>query len=329
MTEPAVLTSAEVVAVLDCGEAVHHAAACGPSHVMGVTLAGDLVRVSASGSIDVVDHLAVTPTAIGVMPTGAVVGHALGAIIRSRGVTERVPTKEPVSAVAVGMTEVAFAAGQHVHRGSGGSVAAGIGTVRDLAWVGRRDLFVAVGTQGLAWIDLDECAVEGVVDLATLLTVDVSTDGERVVAGSLAGAVHVLAVWGGEGSELEGYPDRVRHVAWTRADTAASVVAVADDEITVWAVEGVSCADEPTCLHGHETAITALAAAPSHGLIASGDAEGVVRLWRPDRVPEPLVRVDIAASVTALVWTADARHLAAFDRSGRVAVVAVRAGVLA
>jgi hypothetical protein len=329
MTEPAVLTSAEVVAVLDCGEAVHHAAACGPSHVTGVTLTGDLVRVSARGTIDVVDRLGIVPMALGVMPTGEVVGHESGAIIRSRGVTERPVVSGPVATIAVGMTEVAFAAGEHVHRGSGGSVAARIGTVRDLAWIGRRDLFVAVGTQGLAWIDLDRCVVEGVVELATLLTVNVSADGERIVAGSLAGAVHVLAVWGGEGSELEGYPDRVRHVAWTRSDAAASVVAVADDEITVWAVEGVSCADEPTCLHGHEAAITALAAASAHGLLASGDAEGVVRLWRPDRVPEPLVRVDVAASVTALVWTADARHLAVFDRSGRVTVVAVRAGVLA
>jgi hypothetical protein len=329
VTDPHLLTSAEVVAVHDCPETVHHAAPVGPTRVMAITLAGDVLRLSGEDGIEIVARYDLVPTSFAVTPVGHVVGHGGGAIITARGYNELISRPDPVVAIASGRTTIALASGADVVLGAGDELAAGIGVVRDLAWLGRQDLFVAVGTKGLAWLDLETLGVEGVVHLSTLLSVAAGPDGERVAAGSLAGAVHVIDAWGGEGFELEGYPDRVRHVSWLCGGDLRGVVAVADDEITMWSVDAEGCADEPVCLYGHDEAITALEAAPAAGLVASGDASGSVRIWRPDRVTEPLAQVTMGSSVTALVWTADCQHLAVFDRSGQVAWVAVRLGLVA
>lgn len=193
-------------------------------------------------------------------------------------------------------------------------------------------LVAAVGTAGIAIVDLALGVVDTRVELEAPLSVAADPTGETLAAGDLGGSIHVLRV-GDEtnGRELTGYPDRVRLLGW--AEHGQWLIATSDDELTCWPMVGDPGeqwpADEPESCLGHDEPITALAATPLHDLAATGDAVGHVAVWSLRAPHQPIATVELDGEVTALAWSSDGARLAAGDVNGDLQVCAVARGQVA
>lgn len=185
-------------------------------------------------------------------------------------------------------------------------------------------LWVVGGAEGLAIVDVALGCIDTRVDINGVQAV--ACDDRTIVAADLAGAVHVMALSEPDrGIELTGYRDPVRHLALT----TTGVVAAADDELTIWTVDRAGrTADEPVCAVAHDQPITALAAR-ADGMLASGDAAGVVRFWSPALIDHPVGEATLDGEVTIIDWARHGDLVACGTVTGQVAVYAVERGSLA
>lgn len=146
-----------------------------------------------------------------------------------------------------------------------------------------------------------------------------------MVAADSVGVVHVLELADlADGVGVDGYPDAVRLV--DIASDGRLFAACTDDEVTWWTVSDVGeVADEPQCCVGHDAAITACAIGSS-GFLATGDANGIVRLWSSQLRDLPLGALHLDGEVTVLSWSRCGGRLAVGTTTGEVVIAAVEAG---
>ena len=212
--------------------------------------------------------------------------------------------------------------------GAGHPVEVGIGSITCLARVSPSIVAVG-GAEGLALVDVWTAMVDARVRTSSVLALACDRSARFVAAGELGGSVQLVTIGReSDGRSLDGYPDRVRLVAF--AGDGELLVATADDELTFWTVHPDGTTDEvPDCRIGHEVPITALAVSPCGGYVASGDAVGVVALWSRRELSDPIARVELDGEVLALGWRPDGRELAAGTASGVQATWRVEPGLVA
>ena len=265
------------------------------------------------------------------LAVGALDGAAI--IVSRRGDAALFRTGSAVrSAVVIGDRAV-FAAGDDlvVSGGSSGSaqdaVPLGIGALTALTRV-EGSMVLAGGVRGVAWFDVSLLAIDGRIDLPTIVSASADPRRRFVAAGDLGGSVHVLRPGVDDASELTGYPDRVALLAWMAS--GAGLCATADDELTVWRATDEGLEDrEPVRLVAHDRAITALAASPTSDLVATGDTGGDLYLWSPLRVDAPVAHVSVDGVVLALAWSPSGRELVVSTSMGELLRCAVVPGSIA
>ena len=125
---------------------------------------------------------------------------------------------------------------------------------------------------------------------------------------------------------VTGYPDPVRHLGLSQ--DGATVIAGADDELTWWGVDETGRVDdEPSSSVAHDAPISACAIGAT-GFVATGDHDGVVRLWSPRLRDLPVAAVHVDGEVTALLWGPWGDHLAIGTITGEVVVATLAVGEL-
>lgn len=196
-------------------------------------------------------------------------------------------------------------------------------SVLSVVWAPREPPWLLVGgPRGVRAFSPDDPSPEPVwvaTRVGAALALDVHPGGHRVAVADLAGEVRVLPIGGDEEHVLSGYPDRVRLVRWCHGGRA--LAAEADDEVTVWPVDGDAIpGDRPVHLVRHPAPVSALASHPTSELVASGDGEGGVRIWSSttgDVVTERLGE----GAVCALAWSPDGWAIAVGMASGAVGLI--------
>lgn len=207
------------------------------------------------------------------------------------------------------------------------SVDARIGDIRHLAVVQGGLLFVG-GVSGGAWVDTTLDLVDDIVAAPTLIAVAVDPLHRFVAAGDLAGSIHVIGVGDTVGNELSGYPDRVHLLGWL--PSGRGLCAAADDELTVWAADRVGVGDsDPQQLVGHDRPITALAAHPRVDVVITGDSGGLIRLWSPAVVDEPVASAQLSGVILGVAWHPDGHRIAVGTSDGNLTVLGMRSGSVA
>jgi WD40 repeat protein len=128
-------------------------------------------------------------------------------------------------------------------------------------------------------LDPDNGELEGTYDEhdAALLAAVFAPDGSRVVTSARGGGLHL---WHGESMDRHGsFTDTGGDVCQLAASPAWGIAAAGSDGILRLYQPGQK---EPWLeLRGHRDAITALTATPDGALLATGSADGEVRVWSP------------------------------------------------
>ena len=106
------------------------------------------------------------------------------------------------------------------------------------------------------------------------------------------------------------------------------VVAGSDDELSWWHIddEGV-ISGAPECGIGHDTPITCCDVGAT-GFVATGGADGLVRLWSPDLRDIPVSSMHLDSEVTVLRWSVDGERLAMGTTTGGLVIADVVSGEL-
>lgn len=197
------------------------------------------------------------------------------------------------------------------------------GTVLAVGWVRSQRWLVAAGAGGVRAFDPAIRSLDPVwhaPSAGAVLGLDVHPDGQAVAVADLAGEVRVLRVGQEEETVLSGYPDSVRLVTW--CDHGRTLAAEADDEVTVWSALDGEPGERPLHLVRHGGRVTSLRAAPSSGLVASGDDDGEVRVWDAT-TGRVRAAVRALAAITAVAWSPDSRTLAVGTADGHVGLAAL------
>lgn len=153
----------------------------------------------------------------------------------------------------------------------------------------------------------------------SMLALAWSPNGEYIAAGGQDCSVHFWIVKTGEDLQMQGYPTKVRELAW---DAGSRYLATGGAEVvTVWDCAGAGPAGTtPIQLEAHKDHLNCLGYQHQGNLLASGSEDGLVALWHPGKQQGALALAQHAAPVSQLAWSADDQRLAVGTADGSVLV---------
>jgi multidrug resistance efflux pump len=145
-------------------------------------------------------------------------------------------------------------------------------------------------------------------------SVTITSDGRTLASGGLDGVVRLWDL--SSGKELRLIRGGSRHMAL--APDGKALATSSGKTITLW---DATTGKERKTTAGHEFEVSALAFAPNSAFLASGSANGMMRLW--DAVTGKQLgklRLEFRTRVTSLAFTADSRTLVSGCRDGTIHV---------
>ena len=154
----------------------------------------------------------------------------------------------------------------------------------------------------------------------SLLTMAIAPSGKWLASGNQDHSVHVWRLWTGDDLEMSGYPTKVDAIAWDHRSRFLAVGGVGD--VTVWDFAGKGPqGTRPRTLEGFAQKVNVVSFQRRGPLLAAGSADGLIALWDPARATHAADVVALRASVSAIDWSPDDRHVLAGTADGDVAVV--------
>jgi WD40 repeat protein len=189
-------------------------------------------------------------------------------------------------------------------------------TVSGLSWRGDGSALAAACYGGVHIVTLGSAVkARHLAWKGSLISIGWSPDAKVIACGSQDASVHFWRLASGRDSQMRGYPQKPKALAWDReskllATTGASTV-------TLWDFRGKGPeGTKPIQLRGHGSTCTQVAFSNRRCLLASGGQDHAVLLWEPRVSALPLRAATLDAEVTALAFHPDGHVLVAADASG-------------
>ncbi|WP_341703703.1 WD40 repeat domain-containing protein [Ferrovibrio sp.] len=146
-----------------------------------------------------------------------------------------------------------------------------------------------------------------------------SGDGRFVMTATQENELHGWRLADGADMRMSGYPAKPKGLSWSRDGRWLATSGA--DVVVVWDCRGKGPMGSKPVELSQGALVTAVAFHPRHGLVASGHADGRLRLGRlADESSIELEQVG-AAPVTSLAWTSDGRWLIAGGEGGAAALL--------
>lgn len=198
-------------------------------------------------------------------------------------------------------------------------------TVAAIAWSGSAELATACYGR-VAFFDGKTGERRQTLEWkGSLVSMVLSPDGDIVACGSQDNSVHFWRRSTSEDSMMSGYPGKPSALAF---DSSGTVLATGGGEqVTVWSFAGDGPeGTRPGELKMHVRPLARLSFSRRGMLLASGDREGGVAIWkvRRDGTGDVAGAAIVMGAVSELAWRPDGRSLAALDGQGTITTWRVR-----
>lgn len=151
-----------------------------------------------------------------------------------------------------------------------------------------------------------------------------SGDGRFVITATQENELHGWRLADGADMRMSGYPAKPRSLSWSRDGRWLATSGA--EMVVVWDCRGKGPMGSAPVELSRGAPVTSVAFHPRHSLVASGHADGQIRLGRlADESSIELERVG-TAPVTGLQWTRDGRWLIAGGEDGAAGLLDFEAG---
>jgi len=227
------------------------------------------------------------------------------------------------------LTELAFSLGRYaqvwdaVKQSVVATPAFEASSVLDLAWHPGGDYLTLAGNLSVKtwrrddWYDDPEIRETGGASGA----IAISPDGQYLASGNND---RTLLVWAWDNSypwQMQGFPGKVRQLAWSTVQAGSSLLASASAEgVVVWA-KAKDAAEGWTSrvLDLHSAPVTAVAFQPQSTLLATAAEDGWVCLWQQSTQAAQILE-GAADGFSTLAWSPQGKYLAVGGCEGEVMV---------
>lgn len=146
-----------------------------------------------------------------------------------------------------------------------------------------------------------------------------SPDNRWLVSGNQDPSVHLWIPEQDVELHMSGYETKVKHLSFNH--TSRWLATGGGKDACIWDCSGEGPEGRDPAMLPHDAPVCAVAFQHAHGLLASASADGVVRIWSPER-QEPLrATVKMPHAASKLAWSPDDRLLAIGTGNGAVYVL--------
>jgi WD40 repeat protein len=146
-----------------------------------------------------------------------------------------------------------------------------------------------------------------------------SPDGKFVMTATQENEMHGWRLSDSADMRMSGYPNKPKSLSWSKDGRWLATSGA--ETVVVWDCKGKGPMGSAPVELSRGAVATAVAFHPRHGLVASGDVNGQLKLGRvSDESSIDLERLG-PAPVTALGWSADGRYLMAGAEDGSAAIL--------
>lgn len=148
-----------------------------------------------------------------------------------------------------------------------------------------------------------------------------SPDGRWVATGDQTASVHIYDVSAGIPLHIQGFPTRVRALAWEHS--GKQLATTGGDSIEVWPCTGRKGPDgaSPIQLYGHRAVVGTLDFAPGQTVLVSGAKDGLLLLWLPLKHESPALLAQENEEITDVRFSPKTNHLAYGTAEGVVSIL--------
>lgn len=229
-------------------------------------------------------------------------------------------------AVADGGSGIAYAAGKRVGLldGRGRPVAVfedHPSTVAGVAFnpKGKRLVAAHYGGVSLWWCKAEAQPSKRLSWKGSHIAVTWSPDGKFVMTATQENELHGWRLADSADMRMSGYPTKPRSLSWSKDGRWLATSGA--DVVVVWDCKGKGPMGTAPLELSRGALVTAVACHPRHGLIASGHADGQLKMGRiNDQSSIDLEKLG-PAPVTSLAWSRDGRYLIAGSEDGAAGIL--------
>lgn len=194
-------------------------------------------------------------------------------------------------------------------------------TISALAWQPAGGCLASAYFGGVCLWDADDFIAQKEFPYANGIHALVwSPDDRWLVSGNQDPSVHLWLPELEQEFHMSGYEGKVKELSFAR--DSRFLATGGGREACLWDCSGAGPEGrEPTMLP-HDAKVCAVAFQHAHNLLATASADGVVRLWSPERANPLRATVKMPAAATKLAWSPDDSLLAIGSEKGAVYVLA-------
>ncbi|MEO7413396.1 MAG: WD40 repeat domain-containing protein [Opitutaceae bacterium] len=146
-----------------------------------------------------------------------------------------------------------------------------------------------------------------------------SPDSKWLVSGNQDPSVHLWKPEEDIELHMSGYETKVKHLSFDH--TSRWLATGGGRDACIWDCSGAGPEGRDPAMLPHEAPVCAVAFQNAHGLLATASADGVVRVWSPERKQPLRATVKMPVAATKLAWSPDDRLLAIGTEKGAIYVL--------
>ncbi|MEO6569384.1 MAG: WD40 repeat domain-containing protein, partial [Opitutaceae bacterium] len=146
-----------------------------------------------------------------------------------------------------------------------------------------------------------------------------SPDSKWLVSGNQDPSVHLWKPEEDMELHMSGYETKVKHLSFDH--TSRWLATGGGRDACIWDCSGAGPEGRDPAMLPHEAPVCSVAFQNAHGLLATASADGVVRVWSPERKQPLRATVKMPVTATKLAWSPDDRLLAIGTEKGALYVL--------